>query len=273
MDQTPEPDFTSPLSGRPLRLGLIGCGAFGGLIAPQLAQRFDLCIHDPAQQESLPLAEVASADIVVLAVPLAALAGTVVAMRPHLRPGALVVDVCSVKLAPLRLLEAELPPHVALVGSHPLFGPRSFTRGARVVLCPARDGRGLAPLRRWLRREGFTVLVRTAEAHDRDMAMAQGVTHMVGRIVAALAEWPDRSHGMTTPSFDHLLTAAGMVAGDAPGVFEAIQRDNPFVAAIQQRFFAAAEALRGELAPPDAGQPGSARCSAPLIGGGSAASA
>ncbi|KFI32730.1 hypothetical protein CG51_00585 [Haematobacter missouriensis] len=255
MEQTEAPEFIPaplplrlPVAPAVPRLGLIGCGAFGGLIAPRLAGRFALAVHDPARDGSQPLEEVASADIVVLAVPLAALAETAEAISPHLRPGALVVDVCSVKLTPLRLLEELLPAHVALVGSHPLFGPKSFGPGARVVLCPARGGRGLAAVRRWLRREGMTVLVRTAEAHDRDMALAQGITHMVGRIVAALSPEPDGKHGMTTPSFEHLLTATGMVAGDAQGVFETIQRDNPFVAAIQQRFFAAAEALRGELA-------------------------
>lgn len=259
MEQTDDPDFI-PSQLPALRLGLIGCGAFGGLIAPHLARHFVLAIHDPAREGSVPLQEVASADIVVLAVPLAALPTTAAAIAPHLRPGALVVDVCSVKLAPLQMLEELLPPHVALVGSHPLFGPRSFGPEARVVLCPARGGRGVAPLRRWLRQQGLRVLVRTAEAHDRDMALAQGVTHMVGRIVAALSQEAVPSHGMTTPSFEHLLTAAGMVAGDAPGVFETIQRDNPFVAAIQQRFFAATEALRGEISAVSPAAPAVPQC-------------
>ncbi|NDW06006.1 NAD(P)-binding domain-containing protein [Jiella pacifica] len=69
------------------RLGIIGFGAFGRLTARHLQPHFDIVAHDPAlTADDLPsdlrvklasLAETAACGIVVLAVPVSALAGTI----------------------------------------------------------------------------------------------------------------------------------------------------------------------------------------------------
>jgi prephenate dehydrogenase len=46
-------------------------------------------------------------------------------MAPALRPGQLIIDTCSVKERPLEWMLEELPDHVQIVGTHPLFGPDS----------------------------------------------------------------------------------------------------------------------------------------------------
>lgn len=246
MPNTPPP--------RPVRptLGLIGYGAFGRLAYPLLAADFDVVVHDCAPSPALDkvrhatLAEAAAADIVVLAVPVKATGAVAHAMASHVRPGALILDVGSVKCLPAHVLAAALPAHAAIVGTHPLFGPQSFARGGAartVVLCPVRGERA-GEVRRWLRARGFAVVVTTPEAHDRDMALAQGMTHMVARLVARMVASPR----MTTPSFDLLRAAADMVSGDSPAVFDAILKDNPFAGEVQRRFFGLADALRRELA-------------------------
>jgi prephenate dehydrogenase len=52
---------------------------------------------------------------------------------------------------------------------------------------------------------------------------------------------------LTTASFDHLMQATEMVRCDAPGVFHAIERENPFAAEVRERFFALAAEARTEL--------------------------
>jgi prephenate dehydrogenase len=247
--------MSTPVAAHPPRhvrptLGLIGYGAFGRLIHPILEKDFEVVVHDAVPSAALAavrhgtLADAARADIVVLAVPVRAMRAVARAIAPLLAPGVLVLDVGSVKCLPAAILAETLPAHAAVIGTHPLFGPQSFARGMarKVVLCPVRGQRAGA-VRRWLRSRGFAVVTTTAEAHDRDMAVAQAMTHMVARLVAKMVARPR----MTTPSFDLLRAATDMVSGDSPAVFDAILKDNPYAPAIQERFFALAETLRREL--------------------------
>jgi prephenate dehydrogenase len=52
---------------------------------------------------------------------------------------------------------------------------------------------------------------------------------------------------MTTKSFDLLSEAISMVQHDAPEVFEAIERANPYAETVRRRFFCLAASLNVEL--------------------------
>jgi prephenate dehydrogenase len=238
-------------------LGLIGFGAFAQLMAEHLGPHFELTACDPAPQaraamarhgvRAAPLETVAGCAVVVLAAPVAAVPGLVREIAPHLRPGALVLDVGSVKLGPARALVAGLPPHVSIVATHPLFGPQSARdglRGLKIVLCPLRDARA-APVAAFLRRAlGLQVIVTTPEAHDRELALVQGLTHLVAQALSGIA--PDTRPRMTTRSFDLLMQAVAMVRDDAPEVFDAIERENPYAAPLRARFLRRAAELAGD---------------------------
>ena len=225
-------------------LGLIGLGAFGGFCRPHLEALFTVHGHDPAQPGGASLAEAASQPIVVLAVPVARLAEAARAILPHLRPGALVIEVCSLKTHPISVLRGILPPGVEILGTHPLFGPQSGEAGIAglpIVLCP--EGPESARVRlaaRILRRMGLTVSRMTPEEHDRQMAWVQGLTHLVARLVSRL-DMPPLTQ--TTPSFDHLMRAIAMVSQDSEALFRTITEDNPFVPAVKAQLMAQAEAL------------------------------
>lgn len=253
-------------------VGLVGFGAFGRLIAHHLAPHAALRIHDPylpagtlaahlaadagPEAVAADLPSVAACPVVILATPVASLAEAARALAPHLRPGTLVVDVGSVKMGPAAILQEELPADVEILATHPLFGPQSARVGARdgagngirglkVAVCPIRGRCGLraaAFLRRVL---GLDVIVTTPEAHDRAMASVQGLTHLIAKVLVAMEPLPTR---MTTRSFDLLMQAVGMVRHDAPDVFHAIERANPYAAPVRQRFFALASQLDAELA-------------------------
>ena len=157
------------------------------------------------------------------------------------------LDVGSVKIEPARLLLEGLPDDVEIIGTHPLFGPQSAREGLaglRIALCPIRGdsvGRIAAFLRRRL---GLDVILTTPDAHDRDMALVQGLTHLVAKILVRMEPVPRR---MTTRSFELLMQATEMVRHDAPGVFHAIERANPHARAVRERFFAYAEEIMAGL--------------------------
>ncbi|WP_299351889.1 prephenate dehydrogenase [uncultured Shimia sp.] len=237
----------------PPSLGLFGFGAFGRLAAQSLIAHFDLRVFDPAYgQARLPdgrdlpmgsLEEIAASDIVVLAVPVARMRHLCTEIAPFLKHGAVVIDVGSVKLAPIVAMRDALPDHVQIVGTHPLFGPQSAAEGIggrKVVVCPVRGAawRQVAAFLRWL---GLDVIVESAEAHDREAAMVQGLTHLIAKVLTGMGPLP---HRMTTASFDLLAEAVGMVKDDPPTVLHAIEAANPFAAVVREAFFAGAEDLR-----------------------------
>lgn len=229
----------------PPAAGIVGFGAFGRLAATHLRSHFAVRAFDPSWRDlpAVPgvafgsLADTASCPIVILAVPVCHLAETVAAIAPHVRPGTLVLDVGSVKLGPARIMAAGLPENVEIVATHPLFGPQSARngiRGLKIAVCPMRGGafrRVAAFLRRVLE---LDVIVTTPEAHDREAALAQGLTHLIAKVLVQMEPLPTR---ITTRSFELLLQAVDMVRDDAPEIFDAIERQNPFAADVRRLFF------------------------------------
>ena len=160
-------------------IGLIGLGAFGRLMASHLQPHLPLVVFDTARPIEpdtsgcglIPggIAEVAACDIVILAVPVDALAEAVAALRPHLRSGTVVLDVGSVKIEPAQLLLAGLPDDVEIIGTHPLFGPQSARdglKGLKIALCPTR-GDSIRRIAAFLRVTlALDVILTTPDAHD-----------------------------------------------------------------------------------------------------------
>ena len=241
----------STIRSLPSRIGLIGLGAFGAFARTHLARHFEVVAHDPAR-DGARLAEAASCAVVILAVPLAAMADVARAIAPVLRPGALVVDVCSVKSAPIALLDAILPEHADIVGTHPLFGPQSGRDGIAglpVAVCPARRGRRRRLVARFLTETlALDAVVLGPEEHDRQMATVQGLTHLLARIVLEMGVGDTR---LATPTFRHLLRMVDTVRHDSEALFRTILGTNPHATAMRARFRAAADAVEARLARPE----------------------
>ncbi len=239
-------------------IGIIGFGAFGRLVAQHLRQHFRLCAYDPVLPAGVPagthgvmltsLSAAASCPVVILAVPVNRLEATVQAISPYLRPGSLVLDVGSVKLIPAGIMLRGLPGYVGIVATHPLFGPQSARdgiEGLKIAICPLRGRRGPGVAAFLHRTLGLDVIMTTPEAHDREAAMVQGLTHLIAKVLVQMEPLPTR---MTTRSFDLLMQGVDMVRHDAPEVFQAIERANPYSQEVRRRFFDLAAALDAELA-------------------------
>lgn len=238
-------------------LGLIGFGQFGRLAARILKAHFDVLVFDAAPGSEAAAREagvafgslqaVAAREVVVVAVPVAAMREVFAAIAPHVAPGALVVDVGSVKMLPVRWMVDLLPEHVDLVATHPLFGPQSARAGLtglRFVICPIRGERHerVAAFGRSL---GLTVTIASAEEHDREMAYVQALTHLIGRSLVNLGI-PDED--LKTPSYQHLLELCGLIGADTFELFAAIQTQNPFAPQVAEAFVNEARRLLEEVA-------------------------
>jgi prephenate dehydrogenase len=165
---------------------------------------------------------------------------------PYLRPGALLMDVCSVKMAPVKWMLAAAPPDVEVIGTHPLFGPHSSRGGIgglRAVLCPARTDR-VDQLRKFLEEMGLSVIITTPEEHDRQMAYAQALTHFVAR---GLAEAGVADQELKTPSYERLLKVVDTLTKDSAELFADLQTCNPFAAEARARLLEALRRLDGQV--------------------------
>lgn len=242
------------MSGSRPTLGLIGFGAFGRLTAKHLSPWFDILAHDPTVSDGEGLArittlqEAAACPVVVLAVPVGALAETIAAIASHLTPGALILDVGSVKVKPAKVMLEGLPDSVGIVGTHPLFGPQSGKdgiAGLRIAVCPVRGDKAAWRVAAFCRKAlALKVFVVTPEDHDREAATVQGLTHLIAKVLLAMEPLPTR---MTTTSFERVMQGVDMVRHDSAAVFRAIEHDNPFAAEVRRRFFDLAEQARAEL--------------------------
>lgn len=196
-------------------IGILGFGAFARLIAANLAPRFRILAHDPsemaqaaARQSGVTVAsleEVARSSIVVLAIPLTAFEACVSDLAGRLQPGQIVIDVCSVKQEPARIMQALLPSDIDILATHPMFGresARDGVAGHRIVLCPLRGCR-------WRRVAAFLrigleleVIVASPEDHDRQAATSQGLTHLLARRSMPLASMMRAVHCTTWSASD-----------------------------------------------------------------------
>ncbi len=238
-------------------VGLIGYGRFGRLAAKYISRRAAVLVYE-RRASSRPgargriragtLEEVSSLPVVVLAVPISALRSTLRRMAPHCSPGALVMDVCTVKEEPLRWMREILPRHVAVVGSHPLFGPDSDTgslRGQRVILCPARgSARLLARVRATLRAEGMTVLRMTPASHDRMVADTIVLSHFVGRMIdgARLTV-----HSDSTVSYRLLRSVVDVATRDSLQLLRDLWTVNPRARSVIRKLLRSAAHLHATL--------------------------
>lgn len=238
-------------------LGIVGFGAFGQLAARHLGSYFEISAYDPsedldaiAQQLGVrlsPLNTVAQADVILIAAPVSSFETVVGEIANACKPGALIIDVGSVKVVPAAIMRRLLPANVNIVASHPLFGPQSAMKGIeglKIAICPI-QGKQHSRLAAFLRKIlGLKVIMTTPEIHDQEAALVQGLTHLIAKVLLKMGPLPTH---MTTKSFDLLSEAISMVQYDAPEVFEAIEKSNPYAETVRRQFFNLAADLSVEL--------------------------
>lgn len=237
-------------------LGIIGVGAFGEFMLPHLKPHYDVVIHDASDVstlanhhglKSVSLLDAAASDVVVIAVPVQRMEEVLRSLAPHLKHGALVIDVASVKIKPTEMMQDILPQHVAVVGTHPLFGPQSGKNGIEglnIAVCNVRGERATG-VSQFLRDQlKLNVFETTAEDHDRQLAYVQGLTHLLAKVVVSM-DLPEFQ--LTTKTYDLMTQMVGMIRYDSDELFKAIERENPFTAEAKKSFFAAARKLEEAL--------------------------
>src|SRR5277367_5654034 len=239
-------------------VAILGPGLIGGSLALALAERglakrLMIYARSPRALDAIrtagvdaeltgnPSEAVRDADVVILCIPIEAMAGLVHEFRDALKPKALVTDVGSVKGSVVRDIEPLLEGRALWIGSHPMAGseqagfaaarPDLFD-GATVILTPtkhtARDAERLAS-KLWTAL-GANLVLLSPDKHDQ---MVAAVSHIPHLLAAALV-----NHAVTFGDLD--LAAGGFrdttrVASGSPELWAEILLANGEAAGFQLR--------------------------------------
>jgi len=201
------------------RIAVIGIGLIGSSIAhavresgvARVVQLYDANADVRQRARELALGEVfddpakavEKAELVVLCVPVGAMAGAIEACKPGLKIGAIVTDVGSVKQAVVDALGAQLPTYVYFVPGHPIAGTErsgpdagfaSLFHNRWHILTPLpgdeREAYAAAvdQVEQFWRALGADVERMAPDRHDVVLAVTSHLPHLIAFNIVAMAE-------------------------------------------------------------------------------------
>lgn len=198
------------------RLALIGVGLIGSSIARAVrALKLVPTIVATARSEAtrrrvveLGLADsvvdtnaeaVVDADLVIVCVPVGQCGAVAKEIAPHLKPGAVVSDVGSVKAAVVADMAPHLPPGVHFVPGHPVAGTENsgpdagfaelfVNRWCILTPLPGTDPEAVERLAAFWRALGANVETMSPEHHDLVLAITSHVPHLIAYTIVGTAD-------------------------------------------------------------------------------------
>jgi prephenate dehydrogenase len=206
-------------------------GSNGGM-GSLLKQRFQSKGHnvyccDKPLEEGLLSEAIPNSEIILLAIPLEAFGEVLKRLQPYLQYSSILMDICSVKMQPLKLM---LNTHSGpVVGTHPLFGPTpDAATPLRVALTYGRDKNSLQTVHQLLEHSGLLPFQTTAEKHDRALAFIQGLNFVTTLAYLAAFSNEQEISEFLTPSFYRRLQAAQKMLTEDAQMFQTLFEANPF---------------------------------------------
>lgn len=224
-------------------VSIIGLGNFGKFIASMIPKDrgIDIMGHDIRIVEVdssiiiVSFDRAALADVVVLAIPLSKYEAVLKPLVKFISRESLLVDVCSVKMEPERLIKKHLPDHPNLLLTHPLFGPQSVVNGltGHKLAVTQASGRKAEIVLAQCAQLGLEIKQVTAEEHDKAMQI-HALTLLIAR---ALDKMGIKNHTeLPTPSSQILLDLIEFSQISSPDLIETILHGNLFAAEIHYEF-------------------------------------
>ncbi len=194
-----------------------------------------------------PAEAAANGDVVIISVPIDATEKVVEELGPLVREDALLMDVTSIKCAPVNAMMRHCRGSVA--GTHPLFGPSVHSlQGQRIVLTPGKGKDWFDWLKQMLHARGLNILETTPEDHDRAMAVVQVLVHfsteVVGRTLSQLDISLEETLRFTSPIYLMELLMTARHFAQSPDLYSSIQMSNPKTSQVTDTFVRVAQELQ-----------------------------
>jgi cyclohexadieny/prephenate dehydrogenase len=198
------------------RIALIGLGLIGSSLARGIQQlglaevlvATDASSDVRARAREITLADViaddnasavADADLVIACVPVGVSGLVAESISPHLKPGAIVSDVGSVKASVLSAMAAHLPSNVHFIPAHPVAGTENsgpdsgfaelfINRWCILTPPDGADAAAVEKLTAFWAALGANVEIMNAEHHDLVLAVTSHLPHLIAYTIVGTAD-------------------------------------------------------------------------------------
>jgi len=184
---------------------------------------------------------VKKADRVLICVPIENFGEVVKEIHSHVRPDQVVMDICSVKEMPVKVMHEYIRAGVTL-GTHPVFGPGvKGIKGQNFILTPTvkKEEAFAENFKGWLEGRGAKVFIMSPRRHDELMSVVLGLPHFLGLVVCdALLDYGKflEIEKVGGASYKILLTLAEAVASEETEFYTSLQMMLPEVEKIEGLF-------------------------------------
>lgn len=236
-----------PLDLEPRTVAVIGGhGGMGSLLARVFGDLGHQVLVSDVSTPLRPREAAAAADVIVISVPIDVTEEVIRDVGPAVREDALLMDVTSIKQAPVEAMLAAS--RASVLGTHPMFGPGVHTlQGQRMVLCRARGDAWADWVSSMFAARGLVVTETSPEQHDRVMAVVQVLTHfqtqVLGLALVKVGVPLAETLQFTSPAYLLELYVAARHFAQSPDLYGAIEARNPRTGDVTDAFNAAAREL------------------------------
>lgn len=234
-------------------VGIIGFGRFGRVLGKILSDDFKVVAYDPADVkpqfgvELTNLSNVLKEKTIFIAVPIHLFKKLVIDIAPRLPESCTIIDVCSVKVYPVNVMQEILSSTVGIIGTHPLFGPDSIEHPnpLKIMMHNTRDTYNQFEFwSAFFSSKAIEVVHITPEQHDWIAARTQGITHFVGRVLRVAGV---EQTEIDTVGFSDLLAVIDQTCNDSWELFMDLQNYNPYTLVMIEKLEKSIVEIRGKI--------------------------
>lgn len=237
-----------------MKVAIIGAGKMGRWFTKFfLSEDFSVIVSDKNEEAlskikyelkvetSDNIEAVKKADQILVCVPMDDFEDVLKEIHPHVQPNQVVMDICSIKEPPVKVMHRYLNTGITL-GTHPMFGPAAKSiKGQNFILTPTntKERDFAKAFKRWLEERQAKISILSPRKHDELMSIVLGLSHFLGVVISdTLFGHPDfaETKKVMGPSYKKLLALAKCVVSQDPRFYASLQMRLPRVEKIERLF-------------------------------------
>ena len=237
-----------------MKIAILGAGKMGAWFAKFFRDEgYSVIVADRKKEKMAKLEKqlgvetagflkaVSEADRILICVSISAFESIVKMIAPSIRKNQVVMDICSIKERPVKIMHKYIKRGVVL-GTHPVFGPGSKgIRHKAFVLTPTRpeEEEFAGTYKTWLEEKEARVFVVSPRKHDELMSVVLGLPHFLG-VVACDTLLEQDSYSETKKvagtTYRMLFTLAEATTLENPQLYASLQLNLPELDKLENRF-------------------------------------